>query len=231
MLGVSAVAELAALIGDPARASILYALRDDGRVSSGELAAIAGVAPSTVSEHLAKLAAAGLIHAVPMGRRRYYRLSSPDLSDLLDGIEQVSRGLAEAAPAPPRLDAARVHARACMDHVAGELGGRLAGAAAERGFLRHTATGPVLTEQGDAWLAALGADAAALRAAPRRLVGLCRDWSSDLPHLGGAVGSAVMRGYVAAGWLRHERATGLVRVTPKGRGGLRREFGIDLLGE
>ena len=32
MLGVSAVAELAALIGDPARASILYALRDDGRL-------------------------------------------------------------------------------------------------------------------------------------------------------------------------------------------------------
>ena len=55
MIGVNAIAEIASLLGDPARANILFALKEDGQVSSGDLAIVAGVAPSTASEHLAKL--------------------------------------------------------------------------------------------------------------------------------------------------------------------------------
>jgi len=228
MDGSAVIAELAALIGDKARANILYALRDDGRVSAGELASIANVAPSTMSEHLGKLVAAGLVQPVPMGRHRYFKLSAPEVSELLDGMEAVTRSLEKVRPEPPRLDEARVHARACLDHIAGELGGQLAGAAADRGFIRHTAKGPVLTTGGEAWLTSIGADVAAMRAAPRRLIGLCRDWSSELPHLGGAVGGAMMRGMIHNGWVRHDRRTGLVRVTPRGASKLRRDFGIDV---
>ena len=54
------ISYVASLIGDPARANMLFALKLDGRISAGELSVVAGVAPSTASEHLAKLAEAGL---------------------------------------------------------------------------------------------------------------------------------------------------------------------------
>lgn len=226
MIGIASVAEIAALIGDPARASMLYALKDDGRISAGDLSVIARVAPSTASEHLAKLAEAGLVRMTRQGRMRYYRLSDSTVAEVLEGVESLAASLSQHPPTL-RWDHARVHARSCLDHIGGELGGRLAGAAAERGLVSHSSEGLGLTEAGARWLVSLGVDVDALRDGPRRFLGLCHDWTFELPHLGGAVGGAVMRALVANDWLRHERRSGLVVVTPKGVAGLRSQFGLD----
>ncbi len=61
MLDTPYIAEVAALIGDPARANMLLALKDDGVLSATELAHVAGVAPNTASGHLARLTEAGLV--------------------------------------------------------------------------------------------------------------------------------------------------------------------------
>ena len=52
------VAEVAALVGDPARANMLVALMDGRALTAKELAFAAGVSPQTTSGHLAKLAGA-----------------------------------------------------------------------------------------------------------------------------------------------------------------------------
>ena len=57
--GDADIAQIGALIGDPARARVLTALTDGRALHASRLAAEAGVAPSTVSEHLARLLAAG----------------------------------------------------------------------------------------------------------------------------------------------------------------------------
>jgi len=49
--GDADIAPIAALIGDPARARVLTALTDGRALPASRLAAEAGVAPSTVSEH------------------------------------------------------------------------------------------------------------------------------------------------------------------------------------
>ena len=49
------IAEVASLMGDPARANMLCALKDDGALTATELAHVAGVAPRTASEHLESL--------------------------------------------------------------------------------------------------------------------------------------------------------------------------------
>ena len=49
------MAEVASLVGDPARANILCALLDGRALTAGELAYAAGVTPQTASGHLAKL--------------------------------------------------------------------------------------------------------------------------------------------------------------------------------
>ena len=68
------LATLGALIGDPARARMLTALMSGVALTATELAAVAGVAASTASAHLAKLSAARVLTVEQQGRNRYFRL-------------------------------------------------------------------------------------------------------------------------------------------------------------
>src|SRR5215831_4383159 len=70
------IAEIAALVGEPARATMLSALLD-GRAL-------------TASTHLAKLTEAGLLSVVADGRYRYFRLASAKVAEMLDGIMAVA---------------------------------------------------------------------------------------------------------------------------------------------
>ena len=49
------LAEIAALVGDPARAAMVNALMDGRALTAGELAFLARVSPQTASLHLRKL--------------------------------------------------------------------------------------------------------------------------------------------------------------------------------
>src|ERR1700730_5011772 len=71
------LAEIAALVGNPARANMLTALLDGRALSASELAYAGGVAPQTASEHLAKLNEGRLLARAKQGRHSYYRLCSP----------------------------------------------------------------------------------------------------------------------------------------------------------
>src|SRR5437868_6630591 len=71
------LAEVAAMVGDPARANVLCALLGGRALTATELAHVAGVSPQTTSGHLAKLLAGRLIVLMKQGRHRYYRLAGP----------------------------------------------------------------------------------------------------------------------------------------------------------
>ena len=71
------IAEVAALVGDPARANILCALLDGRALTATELAFAAGVSPQTTSVHLARLTQSRLLQLARQGRHRYYRLLTP----------------------------------------------------------------------------------------------------------------------------------------------------------
>jgi DNA-binding transcriptional ArsR family regulator len=84
------IAEIASLVGDPARASMLMALLDGRALTAKELAYAARITPQTASTHLAKLTQAGLLTPLRNGRHRYFRLASPRIVDMLDGIVAVA---------------------------------------------------------------------------------------------------------------------------------------------
>ena len=121
MITASIVAEIAALVGDPARATMVWALLDGRALTTSELAVAARITPQTASTHLAKLTEAGLLSVARRGRHRYFRFASPRVTDMIDGIVAVAletrpryRPLSRQARA---LNAARI----CYDHLAGRL--------------------------------------------------------------------------------------------------------------
>src|SRR4029077_1344325 len=84
------MAEVAALVGDPARANILCALLGGRALTATELAFAAGVVPQTASGHLGKLYAARLLVLVKQGRHRYYRLAGAHVGHMLESIMSVA---------------------------------------------------------------------------------------------------------------------------------------------
>ena len=78
------ITNVAALIGDPARANMLSALMSGLALTAGELAREAHVTAPTASAHLAKLRNANLVTMVVQGRHRYFRLAGSDVAAALD---------------------------------------------------------------------------------------------------------------------------------------------------
>lgn len=222
------LSKIGALIGDPARASILSALLGGQSLPASELAYRAHITPQTASMHLAKLVEGGLLTVNQRGRHRYYALSSADVAHALEA-------LAAIAP-PPRPEARRdspehqqlCFARTCYDHLAGKVGVALTRQLVARGLLAAEDETFTLTEQGAQWLKYWDIDEATLRKTRRHFARACLDWSERQDHLAGALGAAVTGKLFEMGWIARRPDTRAVRLTEAGRAGLLREFGIDV---
>jgi len=210
----------AAAIGEPARARMLYALLDDHARTSTELALIARVTPSTASAHLQRLRAEGLVAVVAQGKHRYYRLGGAEVAGVLEAMSVLNAQKAEpfVATAPEHLRAART----CYDHIAGTLGVILHDRLIALGWL----TDYELTAKGSTTLAALGVNLASARAARRRFAFGCMDWSERRPHLGGALGAALLKLHLSKKWVTRRRGDRALTITTAGRRALRAQLGI-----
>lgn len=221
MATTNQMAELAALLGDPARAAMLGALMDGRALTAGELATAAGITAPTASAHLARLTGAGLLAAEKQGRHRYHRLASREVARMIEGIMQVASALRPVATGS--RDAALRAARTCYDHLAGKLGVALADALVERGQVELTPDGGLVTDSGAALLRRLGIEPVPGK---RLLCRPCLDWSERRPHIAGRLGAALCAHCLAQGWVRRTPGTRAVTVTPEGRRMMREVFGV-----
>jgi DNA-binding transcriptional ArsR family regulator len=71
-----------ALLADPTRVRLLWALREN-HTDVASLAQIAGCRPTVASQHLSKLRFAGLVEGTREGRRVIYRLRGAHVRNLL----------------------------------------------------------------------------------------------------------------------------------------------------
>ena len=81
-VNAQSVAQLAGLLADRTRMTLLLALLDGRAWTMGELARHAGVGASTASEALSRLVAADLLVEERQGRHRYLRLADPQVAYL-----------------------------------------------------------------------------------------------------------------------------------------------------
>src|SRR6202040_2162994 len=88
----SAVSSIAAAIGEPARARMLYCLIDGRARTSTELAVIANVSPSTASVHLQRLRAERLVKLFAQGKHRYYSLEGANVAAALEALSVLAGG-------------------------------------------------------------------------------------------------------------------------------------------
>jgi DNA-binding transcriptional ArsR family regulator len=215
----NAIAGVAALIGDAARANILSALMGGHALTAGELARHAGVTAQTTSGHLARLLEAELIALEKQGRHRYYRLSSPEVAHAIHALMTIAAaGPKRHHPIGPRDEALRM-ARTCYDHLAGRLAVTLANSLCERGFVSIVDGVGVVTEEGARFFADFGIDLTTGGRSKRPLCRTCLDWSERRPHLAGQLGAMLLRRLLELDWLARIPESRALKVTSAGAHG------------
>jgi len=182
----AAVSRIAAAIGEPARARMLYSLVDGRARTSTELAVVGDVSPSTASVHLQRLMALRLVKVLAQGKHRYYSLEGAKVAAALEALSVLAGGsdTSFVPSTPNRLRAART----CYDHIAGALGVSLHDRFFALGWLKASPgdgdNARDLTLNGVKAFEALGVGIAAVRMLRRRFAFACVDWSERRPHLG-----------------------------------------------
>jgi DNA-binding transcriptional ArsR family regulator len=227
----AAVSRIAAAIGEPARARMLYCMVDGRARTSTELAIVAGVTPSTASVHLQRLKTEELVAVLAQGKHRYYSLAGENVAAALEALSVLAGGARGTfvPNTPNRLRAART----CYDHIAGTLGVALHDRIKAMGWLssRLGSLGEAntyeLTRGGTKALGALGIDLEEVRGLRRRFAYACVDWSERRPHIGGAVGAALLNVALKRKWVIQELDSRALTVTQTGRREMRARFGID----
>ena len=223
----AAVSRIANAIGEPARARMLYSLMDGHARSSTELAVLSEVTPSTASAHLSRLVAEGLMTARKQGKHRYYALSGSDVADALEALSVLAGG-AKATFVPNTPVYLRT-ARTCYDHIAGTLGVALHDRMHALGWIT---TAPKetyeVTPGGTKALEGLGVNVNETRALRRRFAYPCLDWSERRPHIGGAVGAAILGVALKRKWVTRELDSRVLTITRVGEREMNARLGVQL---
>jgi DNA-binding transcriptional ArsR family regulator len=223
-----AVARIAGAIGEPARARMLFSLMDGHARTSTELAVVAEVSTSTASAHLNRLKEERLVKVITQGKHRFYSLEGPKVARVLEGLSVlVDQPRRKFIPhTPTHLRAARV----CYDHLAGHLGVSLHDRFKELKWLSRASNDAEdayeLTDEGVKALESLGLDIEETRKLRRRFAYACLDWSERRPHIGGALGSALLRAALKRKWVTRDLDSRAIHVTNTGRRELLARFGI-----
>jgi DNA-binding transcriptional ArsR family regulator len=223
----TAVSKIAAAIGEPARARMLYSLVDGRARTSTELAILACVTPSTASVHLHRLQTQRLVKVLAQGKHRYYSLEGANVATALEALSVLAGGSRDVfvPNTPNRLRAAR----ACYDHIAGSLGVSLHDRFKSLGWLSSSSgddNAYDLTPRGAKSLEALGIDVEATRTLRRRFAYACVDWSERRPHVGGAVGAALLNFALKQKWLIQDLDSRALTITKFGRREFLTRFGL-----
>jgi DNA-binding transcriptional ArsR family regulator len=204
---------------------MLSALLDGRSLTATELAYAARITPQTASTHLAKLTETGLIAPFRDGRYRYFRLASPKVVQMLDGIMAVAlENRPRYRPLSRQAQELR-DARVCYDHLAGRLSVDLADFFTEHEYIIFGDEAAEVTAEGALFLVEFGVD---LSGGPKRryLCRSCLDWTERRPHIGGAVGAALANRCFDLGWTERVKQSRAVIVTEPGRRGFLETFGI-----
>jgi DNA-binding transcriptional ArsR family regulator len=236
----AAVSRIAAAIGEPARARILYCLMDGRARTSTELAMVAEVGPPTASVHLNRLKAERLVKVLVQGKHRYYSLEGPNVAGALEGLSVLAgASLDKFEPSTPRQ--LRV-ARTCYDHLAGTVGVSLhdrfkalrwltAGSKPNDGDNdndKNDDNAYDLTDLGTKAMERLGIDVGEIRTLRRRFACPCLDWSERRPHMGGALGAALLKVALKRRWVVPELDSRALNVTSSGRREMLARFGLQI---
>jgi len=216
------ISQIANLLADPKRTAMMWALMDGSAKTIDELAVLAGVSSASANAHLTRLAASGLLRVEARGRKRFFRVAGADVSAAVDALASTTMAsFARRATTPSEPLIAPValrQARLCHGHLGGEIAASLYRRMLAAGWVERHEPRTDVSPEGARRLAGLGVFTQALaQNSNAPLACDCFDWSEQQPHLGGALGAALLQLFLQSNWISVVNDTRALQVTETGR--------------
>jgi DNA-binding transcriptional ArsR family regulator len=220
--------QIAALIGDPVRSTILWELTTGSQMTATELACSAETTQQNISNHLSKLIRAGLLVAENQGRYRYYRIAKWEVAFTVEAITLLMPGYDGKSSQDQAGDPGIKYCRTCYDHLAGRIGVGLMDALLKQKMLVQQGGLLELTAKGRSFFDNMGIPVDLLRSKTRVLARPCLDWTEKRYHLAGSLGAAWLEKMRSLDYIRKVKNSRAVIVTAKGEAAFYRDFKLSI---
>jgi DNA-binding transcriptional ArsR family regulator len=209
--------QIAGLIGDSVRASIMWTLMEGKALTATELAINAGTSPQNISMHLAKLLQADLLSVEKQGRHRYYRFSRNEIAYAIEAMANLIPHSAERKNLRPENLTAIKYCRTCYDHLAGKIGVAITDRLVRQDILVIRNDIFEISGDGEKWFSELGIQVDELKLQRRSLIRPCLDWSERRHHIAGSLAAALLAFMISADWIRRTKNSRAVFITGIGQ--------------
>lgn len=219
--------DIATLIGEPARAKMLWNLLDGRAYTASELAIVADISGTSASNHLAKLLGADLLKVEKQGRHKYFSFSKPEIAYAVESLASLS-GHSSGKMEKETVSQGIKYCRSCYDHLAGYVGVKIAEALEKKKAIRKSGNSYLVTNAGWILLADLGIDKNEMMNNRRPLTRQCVDWSERKPHIAGQVGAMLLNTMLERNWLKRIKFSRELILTSKGRSEIGKFLNVEI---
>lgn len=220
--------EIAALLGDKARAKMLWNLLDGRAYTATELANCADVSLQSASNHLSKLLLNNILIVEKQGRHRYYKFSTPEVAQVIESMASLLSLNTNYKKIKRPAITAFTYARTCYKHLAGEVGVKITNALLEQNIIKPSEKKYLITSYGENWFLKLGIQIEITKNTKRSFAHQCLDWSERKHHLAGALGDALLIKMLEKDWFRKNKNTRELILTTHGKQEIKELLNIDL---
>jgi DNA-binding transcriptional ArsR family regulator len=217
--------EIAALIGEQTRATMLWHLLDGRAYTATELAHTTGISPTSASNHLSKLLGADLLKVESQGRHRYYSFAKPEVAYVVESLASLSDDSTKKKKEKVSAVSGIQYCRTCYDHLAGYIGVQFSESLEKKGVMKKSGSIYMITDKGWKWLSVFDILEDDISNTRRPVARQCLDWSERRPHLAGQLGALLLHKMTERKWFKKVQFSRELIVTAKGRGEM-----YDLLG-
>ena len=208
--------QIAALIGDPTRATIMWTLLDGKAFTATELAITADTSPQNISMHLSKLVHAGLLCVESQGRHRYYKFSRNDIAYAIEAMANLIPHPTAAKNLPAAVSPIK-YCRTCYDHLAGKVGVLITDSLLQQKIIVDRNNSFEVSNKGQKWFSGLDIHIDDLKQQRRFFVRPCLDWSERRHHIAGSLAASLLDKMLSSDWLRKTKNSRAIIITGKGQ--------------
>jgi DNA-binding transcriptional ArsR family regulator len=208
---------ISSLLGEPARAKMLWSLLDGRAYTATELAHEADISPTSASNHLSKLLEADLVKVEVQGKHRYYSFFKPEVAYVVESMASLATPDGKKISESKKEVSGIKFCRTCYDHLAGYIGVQIAEAMELKSLIKKSGNQYTVTDKGWKWINSFGITKEEVLIKRRPLARQCLDWSERRPHLAGQLGAILLSKMLEKKWFRSIQFSRELIITAKGR--------------
>src|SRR5258706_5444988 len=220
--------EIAALIGESTRATIMWTLLDGKAFTATELAIVANTSPQNISMHLNKLVEADLLCVENQGRYRYYSFSRRDIAYAIEAMANLIPHTTGKKNLKTENRSDIKYCRSCYDHLAGKIGVAITDGLLQQKIIIDRNNAFEISNKGQRWFSDLDIDISSLKEQRRSIIRPCLDWSERRNHIGGSLAAALLETMIFGDWIRRTKNSRVILITAKGQKELYKYFKVDI---